>query len=324
MAQKKKSRRIRSKGTAGASPAPAPAATAGSPIGGTQSSFVGPSVAVRGLVQKTFISARVLSGFTDVNHQEQLIGEYLATLDQTRRQRLLDDADASRRFVSELAPFQGGSAVLRPITSQYVSAIEADPLFNQVFGVRPHQFAYVDLGMLIALQPWVEPRLDPIPATEDELMTFALPNNWDIPAEVSFIPPMGPIQILTSSPSFSGLRMEFDAATATVKLGAPKHLNLIQVIHFAGRHFLINGYHRVTDALAANVRELPALVTQAMSPQELQLPGMGPFNAGYVQGLPRPPLVSDFTTAASIAAKMRERRYGMLVDVTIKPLMIGI
>jgi hypothetical protein len=322
VARKKKSGRTQSKGTAGTPPARV--ATAGSPIGGTQSSVVGPSVAVRGAVQKTFISARILSGFTDASHLEQLIGEYLATLDGTRRQRLLDDADASRRFVAALPAFQAGSAVLRPIQSQYISAIQADPLFLQVFGIRPHQFAYVDLGTLIALQPWVEPRLDPIPTTENELMSFALPNNWDVPAEVSFIAPMGPIQILTSSPSFGGLRMEFDAATATVKLGAPKHLNLIQVIHFGGRYYLINGYHRVTDALAANVHELPALVTQAMSLQDVQLPGMGPFNAAYVQGLPRPPLVSDFTTAASIAAKMRERRYGILVDVTIKPLMIGI
>jgi hypothetical protein len=241
-----------------------------------------------------------------------LIGEYLATLDATRRQRLLDDADASRRFVAALPAFQAGSAVLRPIKSKYVSVIQADPLFLQVFGIRPHQFAYLDLGTLIALQPWVEPRLDPIPTTENELMDFALPNNWDVPAEVSFIAPMGPIQILTSSPSFGGLRMEFDAATATVKLGAPKHLNLIQVIHFAGRYYLVNGYHRVTDALAANVHELPALVTQTMSLQDVQLPGMGPFNAGYVQSLPRPPLVSDFTTAASIAAKMRERRLPVL------------
>src|SRR5262249_25152556 len=152
----------------------------------------------------------------------------------------------------------------REIHHPHVDSIVSQPVFQQTFGQRPYQFAYVDVRQLVALQAWVEPRADSIPTREDDLLAFALPLNWDVPAEVSFIQPSGPIQILTSSPSLQGLHLEFDALTGTVKLGAAKHLNLIQVTHWNGRHYLRNGYHRVVDAIGAGIFELPALVNQAV------------------------------------------------------------
>lgn len=122
----------------------------------------------------------------------------------------------------------------------------------------------------------------------------------------------------------SGLRLEFDATSGTVKLGPPKHLNLIQVAHCQGRYFLFNGYHRVVDALAAGIAELPALVVEVLNPLELQLPGNGLFNALFILGSPRPPLLSDFSTPAAMDVRVRERRYGVLIDLTVKPLVIGI
>jgi hypothetical protein len=202
-----------------------PAAATTLAQGATQSTIVGGAVAVRGKVQKTFITAKVLSGVTDAGHLDLLIGEHLGTLDVAARQAALTAADASRAFVATLAPFQPANAVLRPIQSPHIHAIRADPLFQQSFGQRPHDFAYVDLRQLVALQPWIEPRGDPIPAAEADLLAFALPTNWDVPAEVSFIPPQGPIQILTSSPAMQGIRADFDAQKGTVTLGAPKHLN---------------------------------------------------------------------------------------------------
>jgi hypothetical protein len=227
--------------------------------------------------------------------------------------------------VAGLAALQPGNAVLRKINSPHVDAIRAEPLFNQAFGQRPHDFVYVDIRRLCALQPWIEPRGDPIPTVEADLLAFALPPDWDVPAEVSFIPPQGPIQILTSSPAMQGsIRAEFDAAKGTVMLGAPKHLNLIQVAHLAGRHYLLNGYHRVADALRAGVNELPALVTEAvLGLPDIQL-GPPAFLAQHVATIVRPPLVADFHTAAAITAKVRERRYGVLVELNLKPLVIGI
>jgi hypothetical protein len=38
----------------------------------------------------------------------------------------------------------------------------------------------------------------------------------------------------------------------------------------------------------------------------------------------RPPLLKDFYGGAAIRTKVRERRYGVMVEVTPKPIIIGI
>jgi hypothetical protein len=166
--------------------------------------------------------------------------------------------------------------------------------------------------------------LDVVPTTTDALLEFALPRTWDVPAEVSFIPPVGPIQILSSNPGLQGLTIEMDQATGKVVLSPPKHLNLVQIIHFGGRYFLRNGYHRVTDAIASNVKEIPAIVIEALMPNEVAIPSPSTFNIGYILGRARPPLVRDFHTNAAVSAKVREGRYGVMVNLDIKQINIGI
>ena len=119
--------------------------------------------------------------------------------------------------------------------------------------------------------------------------------------------------------------MDFDKAKGTVSLGAPKHLNLIQVIHYNNRHYLRNGYHRVADALAAGIQEFPAIVVESLgNPLEVALPNFAAFNVFYTANLPRPPLLTDFHTQAAVTSKVRERRYVVTVNLDIKQMTIGI
>ena len=283
-----------------------------------------PAAAPRGAVQKTFVPAKILSGFTDENHFQLLAGEYLATLSEQSRARVLAEAAASRTFVSQLPPFLPQEIIVREITGAHVDGIRADPLYQQFFGQRPNKFCYVNPSGIIALQASIEPRADRVPPTEAELLEFALPRRWDVPVEVSFIQPSGPIQLLSSYPGFQGLTLELDQAASKVLIGAPKHLNLVQVMHFQQRYYLKNGYHRVADAIAAGIQELPAVVVEAFSPMEIILVGAVFFNVGYVMNRPRPPLVQDFHTAAAITTQVRERRYGVIVNLDAKPINIGI
>lgn len=283
-----------------------------------------PSSALRGSVQKTFVPAKILSGFTDANHFQLLTGEFLNTLSSTDRTDVLSEADATRAFAGSLPPLPPQSVIVRDIAGAHVDAIRADPLFAQIYGQRPHRFCYINPSGVLALQAWVEPRADNVPSTEDELLEFALPRKWDVPAEVSFISPVGPIQILSSNPGLQGLAIELDVAAGKVMLGAPKHLNLVQVVSFQGRYFLRNGYHRVFDAVSAGLQELPALVVDAFTPNDVALAGNTTFNLGHVLGLARPPLVADFNTPAALTTSVRERRYGVIVSLDIKQLNIGI
>ena len=76
--------------------------------------------------------------------------------------------------------------------------------------------------------------------------------------------------------------------------------------------------------MKAGVREFPALVVDGFAPNDIALPGVGMFNAGYVIGLQRPPLVQDFFTGAALTTKVRERRYGIIVNLNVNPINVGI
>lgn len=286
-------------------------------------SIVPPSPAIRGQIQKTYNEINVLAGFTDPNHLMQIINEYYLSIPHPDQQVLLQNADAARQFVSKL-PVQGNFQVeIRAITNAYTQTLINDPIFQSSFGMTQYRFMYINPYNVIALQPWIEQRRDVVPTEESELLKFSLPNVWDIPAEVNFVQPSGPIQILSSNPSLQGLSIEFDNVNGRVMLGAPKHLNLTQVKHFQGKYYLVNGYHRMVDALRQGLTEYPCIVVEAFSPGDFVAhPNF--FNFGYVSSLQRPPLISDFTTKASIDTKARERRYGMIVSLDVKPINIGI
>lgn len=280
--------------------------------------------AVRGQVQKIFNDIKVLAGFTDHNHLMLIIGEYFNDQPSANQQQILLEAQNARNFVSTLPPCVPSQAETRPITHAYIQTLVSDPVFQASFGGMVHRFAYIDPMKVIALQPWIEPRNDPVPSEELELLKFALPNTFELPAEINFIPPQGPIQILSSNPMFQGLAIDFDNINGKVTLGPPKHLNLTQVRHFQDKYFLFNGYHRLADAIRLGVTEFPCLVVEAFSPADLLIQDPRFFGFGYLSGLARPPLVSDFSNQAAIMTRTRERRYGMIISLDIKPINIGI
>lgn len=283
-----------------------------------------PMIPVRGQVQKTFIDNIILAGFTDDNHFHSIIGEYWHALSSSEQQDLMNSVHTAQAYVKALPPFVQKQVEVRAITHPHISALSADPVFQNAFRSKSFRFAYVDPTQLIALQPYVSPRHDPTPSDETALLNYTLPQQWEVPAEINFIPPQGPIQILSSSPMFQGLTIEFDVANGKVQLGPPKHLNLLQVCLFQGKYYLRNGYHRVADAIGNGVTEIPCLLIDALNPEEVQLSGPTFFGFSYVSKLPRPPLVADFGSRAAISAKTRERRYGMIVKLDISPLNIGI
>jgi hypothetical protein len=286
-------------------------------------SILPPSPAIRGQIHKTYKEINVLAGYTDPNHLMGIINEYYLSLNHTDQQTILQNADVARQFVATLPIMVNFQTEIRDITNPYIQTIIADPVFQTSFGMNQYRFKYINPHNVIALQPWVEQRRDTVPTDELELLKFSLPNVWDIPAEVNFIQPSGPIQILSSDPNLQGLSVEFDNINGLVMLGAPKHLNLTQVKHFQGKYYLMNGYHRMVDAIRQGITEYPCIVVEAFSPGDIFAP-QNFFNFGYANSLQRPPLVSDFLTTASINTKARERRYGMIVSLDVKPINIGI
>lgn len=139
MATKQKATKINATTRATARTAPAVAATGIQNVGGgTQAVTPTAAAAVRGAVQKTFTPARLLSGFTDANHFELIVGEYLASLIPAQQQRIRDGENASRAHVAQLPPFQNVPVILRQIQHQHIIDVRAHALFAESFGQRPH------------------------------------------------------------------------------------------------------------------------------------------------------------------------------------------
>ena|SRR2546426_1870656 len=284
-----------------------------------------PSVPDRAAVAKTFVEARVLAGFMDDPHFRTFSGEYLASLTVGQQQELLAKVDVSRKVVAQFQPAKLDEVEIEPLEDPYLVSIQTDPVFRSTFGNRPFKFAMIRPEKVVALQVHVKPRADPIPVDRDELLEFVFPKKWDVPAELTFFPPIGPIYIASSSPLMQGVTVDLDAGKGTVTLSPPKHLNLLQIVHFSGRYYLRNGYHRLFDVISSGRHEVPALVVEALQPQDVALaPGVAAFDLGYVMKLERPPLVADFSTGATITTKMRERRYGVSIGLQISPFGIGI
>ena len=258
----------------------------------------------------------------DDGHVYRLIGEHLSSLDPSEQASAKSAIEASRQLAKSLQPIDLQSVVVRQLTGDHINRLIADARFVQVFQERPLQFAWVRADKLIAVQTTVSPRREQCPTSEQELIDFCLPHQWEVPAEVSFTPPVGPIQVTSSAPTLNNLNFEMDASGRIIISPVP-HINLVQVREFQGRYFLANGYHRVHDLLSCGVVEIPAIVIKAFDMQEVDL-GQTGFGIGYLMGLPRPPLVGDFTGPASIETKIRERRFGVMVNFDMKPFSVGI
>lgn len=279
----------------------------------------------RGFVQRTFTDALVLSGFMDENHFAAFANEHLATLSEPEREAAKAAAARTRAAVPDLQVVPLDDVVARPAADAYLEALMAKPAFAQVFGGRPYRFAWINPAHVVAIQVFVTPRQDPVPTGAAELLRFMLPDRWEVPAEISFIPPLGPIQIVTSSPQLGGLQARLEADGARIVIEPAPHINLVQVMHFSGRYYLRNGYHRVFDAIRTGIAEIPAIVVDALQPADLELNlGNAAFNVGYTIGLARPPLVADFATPAAHVTRIRVRRYGVSVTLQVSPLNVGI
>jgi hypothetical protein len=251
--------------------------------------------------------------------------ERLSSLDAEGQAALLEEAGHARAAVRSLRPRVDFTAELSPVDPAVRARFESDETFASTLRM-PHRFAWVRLESLVALQVFVNSHGEDVPRDEEGLIGYALPEEWSVPAEVTFIPPLGPIYISSSSPHLAGVSVHTDAEHGRIVIEAPTHINLVKVMSFEGRYYLRNGYHRVVGALAAGVTELPALVVDAGQPAEVELPQLGPAAFGVTRSMSaaRPPLVSDFNGAGAIRMEMREKRYGASVTLQVSPLNIGV
>jgi hypothetical protein len=282
------------------------------------------AVPARPAFQQTFTEARILAGFMDPNHFQMLTGDYLASIEPAERDRILREAEDARRIVAGWPQAVLGPVEVRPVKGPLVDELLADPLVREMYRSFTFDFQFVRADRVIALQSTVSPWHAAVPATEAELLAYCLPHQWEVPAEITCVQPGGPIQIVSSSPALRGLKVGLDETGGRVLITPTPHINLMVVQEYNGKYYMRNGYHRAFDLLAAGVLEIPMLVIRVVAEQLAEFGTQSPFNPKYVMGLARPPLLTDFASPAAVQAKVRARRYGLLVNLDIKPFTVNI
>ena len=281
---------------------------------------------LRGEVAKRFREVSVLAGFMDEAHFGAFAQEFLSTLSDPDKVSFLQAVQNARIHLATLPAMADFAAEIKPVDAADVSALIAQERFSEIFGASGYRFSWVDPKKLVAVQAFVNVQQEEVPLDEAGLLEYALPTDWSVPVELSFIPPLGPIYVVTSSTHLAGVQIRTDAETGNIIIQPPPHANLVQVLQVGGRYYLRNGYHRVAGALSEGVGSIPALVVDAVQPSDVGIPtlGWGGFNGVYLAGLQRPPLVSDFKGPISVQIRMREKRYGASVSLQISPLNIGV
>lgn len=185
--------------------------------------------AKRRVVSQSFQPRRVLAGFMDDLHFRGFAQEHLLSLKPDEQAALFDAANAARAAVASLPPHSDFSVAARPVDPAVQARFDADETFA-VTVPMPHRFAWVQLQNLVALQVFVNSQEEDVPADEAGLVDYALPAEWSVPAEITFMPPFGPIYVSSSSPHLAGLEVRLEVEHGRVVIEPPKHINLIQVM----------------------------------------------------------------------------------------------
>ncbi len=255
---------------------------------------------------------RVLAGFMDEPHLQQLAASAIAVMTEEEK-RLLRDAHARAQGAASLLQQEDFSrVVIGPVGAKhdgYLDKVKATESFRHAYGQRPYQFAVVDGRLLCAFQPHVRLAYEiPPPDDPDEVLAYCIPEKF--PYTVTYVVTQGPggirVQASSLSPNFA-----FEGANVAqdgVLLHVGPNKNWVQVAHVEDRYYLKNGYHRVFSLLQRKVNEIPCVLFEAKDWADV---GMGPhapifFNGTYLAGLHRPPLLKDFFGDPAIEVPLRQ------------------
>lgn len=235
----------------------------------------------------------------------------------------LDDNLAARLLRARVAPVDGAVdvAAMHRVARAAVAArdvvVACVPRFDPV-DLPEHlevdgavaEVRLVDLAMLCAIQPYVFTDCVlsvSMGATIEELAAVTLPSTADSEVSVEYdddahiFRATSPSQNLRVLGEFAGPLPGTPDGAIGVGFLVGVSPSCVRVSVVDGRAFLTDGYHRVVALLAAGIRQVPAVIDEVASLDEVWTPGM--LDAQVCCG-PRPAFVADFlddVVAASTA-----------------------
>lgn len=269
-----------------------------------------------------WIAARVLAGFMDRSHVEQVVGEWLNDKSQDFKVGFWKEWDAAQTVAKSLPDLVPNSALVDQkspaLEQKHAELAKREDVMKAFSGVNT-SIRYVDLRQVVAIQPSVQSILENAPVNEEQLLEYCFPLPRSPPCEVnvSFTPPIGQVMFLGDVPYMNMINM--DARDGRLAVSPAMHVNFLQVVEFQNRVYLINGYHRAHSLLHAGKNVVPAWVLSGRPPV---LAGAGFFNLPYLMNKTRPPLLQDFLGPVSVPYQQRLRRHGLLMRFEIAPFNV--
>jgi hypothetical protein len=212
--------------------------------------------------------------------------------------------------------------------------LRGEPTFAEhAANAKVLQFAYVEVGKLVACQPRVDwdhiERLAaqvPEVGNDDELLRFCLPLQRDGVApqvQATFNPVTNTFGCIVDNPDvrICGPAQGGQAGTGRALVGFTigPGLHQMSVKMFNGRYMLNNGYHRAVALARAGHDRIPVILTEAPALDLTPTARNGMFSPQIVFG-PKPPRIADFMAPAAVDFTSRRMRLLFSVHAEVHPI----
>jgi hypothetical protein len=273
---------------------------------------------------------RVLLGFfqpTDASNYLQSVGADLDPNSLSARHAV------AHAHVAQIAP-RGETSVTPLPENPRLAELRAEPTFAEhAANAKTLQFAYVDVGKLVACQPridWdhVERLTGQIPAVGDEdgLRRFCLPLQKDSVAphvQATFNPITNTFSCIVDNPDVricgpvQGAQPETGRGLVGFSIGSGLHQ--MSVVLFNGRYMLNNGYHRAVALARAGHERAPVILVEAPALELTPTARNGMFSPQIVFGA-APPRIEDFVSPAAVEFASSRMRLLFSVHAEVHPI----
>jgi hypothetical protein len=195
-----------------------------------------------------------------------------------------------------------------------VNRVRSSPLVAAHMANLKWRPGAVDLRKVGAYQPTInlhglDERIVGVSDDMDSLLDFAVPTERNLQhLPISGEQRQHPYTVNSANPNLRVVGSVVGPAEVTVVEGVPPinaiavqyfvaiNPSFMQVVHFDGRWFLRDGYHRAAALLRAGISVCPCLIVTAVDLSQLGLPDNHvPYDVLFG---PRPPMVTDFWNEA--------------------------
>lgn len=268
-------------------------------------------------------TTRMLWAFMDQGHFASVTNPQLA-------QQLAAQHQTAMQARAALPPEKPVLPQLQPLAAAeqaWVAQVTAAPAFQKSIAKAPGGFAFgrLPIEAFVAFQPWVHPLHSPVPTDQHEILEWCLPKNFQTTANINIEngPDGRPKRVLFVTDDPTAI-LNHGVGQEGFVIGVTPRLNWVQVTEVEGMYILRNGYHRVNALHAAGHQDVPVLLTKAASLDEVVNVGVnGFFNAPYLRGLPRKPMVVDFQDP-SLTVNVPYAKTKRVVEVRIDVSEFGV